>query len=656
MLAVLVAVAVLAAGRPSLNAQVMGGDSLWAAPADSTMRKADTASVTTQGARLHAPASWLGRPDMLRLEAWRSIDKREAFHVQYRSLGELLVRTAHAQPRSQGGLGQPDGISLLGGRPTDLVVGLQGRSYTDPWTKTLFLEQTSVEHLESATLFTGADAIGLAPEPTLTWLSLHEASFDHATPYTRLWYSQGGGDFIAADVIMSQNVAPNVNVTAGVRRAGAIGGYDRTVFDVWNVRLGVRAAFSEGLHMHVGYHLTSMTAEYWGGIDQVASNGALDEASAVPVFRSLADDIRRHDLTATIGQRLADDSTSIVSLTLWGAVNDVLRRRDSIDVPAGRPFDDVVTRSALGGLVLRYDQALPWSTLRIGVAATEVAADATPYAGAVGGDPTVGAFGHVEIPFTHGLSFRGAGRLDLVEGRLLDGLGAAIVWSDSTSPWMLRGDISTLRPAVAAVDGGTQATTPERQLLAQVTANHRTDWGTVRLTVFQRTTVDALEHQAQYDRSGRPLSTVVVRRAAATVTGATIGGRIRVGHWVIDPVLRADYRTASGLPSRFDITGECSVAYRYVVGRNWAEIGMRGAVLAPTTLEAFLPQVWRFVDGRYQRPWVTNGLDAFLVANVGDASVRLSYENIAGQAFSTVGLSPSLSGNFRLSVTWAFFD
>jgi hypothetical protein len=38
-----------------------------------------------------------------------------------------------------------------------------------------------------------------------------------------MWYTQGGGDLIAADVSMAQNVAPGVNVNVGVRRSGAYG-------------------------------------------------------------------------------------------------------------------------------------------------------------------------------------------------------------------------------------------------------------------------------------------------------------------------------------------------------------------------------------------------------------------------------------------------
>ena len=70
-------------------------------------------------------------------------------------------------------------------------------------------------------ILTGTDAVGLAGSMTLSALNIQEMIHNSATPYTALWYAQGGGDVIAMDAAYSQNVARGFNITFGVRRSGA---------------------------------------------------------------------------------------------------------------------------------------------------------------------------------------------------------------------------------------------------------------------------------------------------------------------------------------------------------------------------------------------------------------------------------------------------
>ncbi|MBK7032063.1 MAG: hypothetical protein IPH49_02045 [Ignavibacteria bacterium] len=51
-----------------------------------------------------------------------------------------------------------------------------------------------------------------------------------------------------------------------------------------------------------------------------------------------------------------------------------------------------------------------------------------------------------------------------------------------------------------------------------------------------------------------------------------------------------------------------------------------------------------------------DGLNVFLMAIVGNATVRASYENILGQRWYTTSYAPEITRAIRLSVDWSFFD
>jgi hypothetical protein len=52
----------------------------------------------------------------------------------------------------------------------------------------------------------------------------------------------------------------------------------------------------------------------------------------------------------------------------------------------------------------------------------------------------------------------------------------------------------------------------------------------------------------------------------------------------------------------------------------------------------------------------TNGVDAYVSATVGNADIRLAFENVLGVPWFSVAGYPEISRNFRLSVHWSFFD
>ncbi|RPI66994.1 MAG: hypothetical protein EHM43_10250, partial [Ignavibacteriae bacterium] len=206
---------------------------------------------------LPIPFPWYGALARRNGDTVIDISKFDRRFVQYQSASDLLIRSTPMMPLSHGGFSQHNAVSIAGGWNADLAVSVNGRRMVDPWSGQYQLSQLAPEAYERFEVLTGTHAVGLAASTALTAVNAQEMRFNTATPYTSFWYTQGGGDVIAADVGMAQNVAPGVNVNFGVRRSGGYGRYVNQEFDVWNVRASTHIALDELTNLRFSYHLTS---------------------------------------------------------------------------------------------------------------------------------------------------------------------------------------------------------------------------------------------------------------------------------------------------------------------------------------------------------------------------------------------------------------
>jgi len=599
----------------------------------------------------------LGRADMLPLRApLFDISKRDAFHTQYRSMPELLQRQTLHHPVLTGGFGQHDGVRLLGAQSHELTYMRAGRPLADPRTGSMPLEIMSVEDVERMTIIVGSDAVGLGAQPSMQTVSIQPATFDHATPYVRWWYTQGAGDMLATDVTASQNVAPNLNVTLGLRRAGGNGVFDGTDYDVWNFRGSVRIAMSPQTHVLVEYANTIFSGDVWGGVSDAAGS-SLSPGTALPLYRNLRDGHRRHDATATISHKLDTAGTSVLSATAWVQRHDLLRLRpETFFVDAQDSVGGNVYRSGGVGGVVRYNQRVGQATVRIGASAQTMASDQGPwFAERAGGQ--VAAFGHVDMPLGERLALVGAARIDVVGTSAAPGIGAGVVLQPDSASY-LRLDVSRSNRARAAVEQVPAGLDAEFMVVFDARRKH--SWGDVRFTAWYRVLPEspAMSLQTIPDLAAGvsvPYRLTFDGTAQRVLAGGTVGTELNWLGLRFSPLVRLNIQSDVGT-SRSDVQGELRAVYRYTAGSNWVDIGLRGIVFAPTVTDRWVAPQWYFVAGTLERGWITNGLDAELVAAVGNASVRLSYENIFNQPFMTVARAPAIGGNFRLTLTWAFFD
>lgn len=583
-----------------------------------------------------------------------AFDKRDIFVTQYRSLPELLQRRTQQFPVLTGGFGQFDGIRLLGASPWQLALVMGNRPLADPRGGSVPLELLSVEDIGEVAIKTGAQAIGESPTPTLQALAIEPAQFNHATPYIRWWYTQGAGDMLATDVTLSQNLADGTNVTLGVRRAGGNGVFQSTGYDVWNIRAMVRHALTDVTSIVITYNGASFNTDVWGGVrDEQGSS--LSPSLAIPVYVGLRDEHRRHDLAISIANVLSNHWS--VRTTLWAQRHDLLRLRPSSfshhneDTTLGNVF-----RSLSAGATMLVNGRWNDVTLTGGASLSQEQSDDSPWFQQRQGN--IGALhGLASIPLGRTITFGVSGRLDAIYGTVSSGVGGQITIRPDTNTSIAL-DIANGAERLPATLFVTEPT--YQSTLINVNARNMHDWGSVRILAWYRHSSGAprmiINRVSDVVSGGTiPFSISSDGRGEQSSFGAVVSGMFSIGMIRCEPTIRAEHRDEQNLVST-DVQGEVRVLYRYSTGSNWVDIGLRGIVFGPTMLDRWVAPSWIVVRDGTRRNWVTNGLDAELVARVGNASVRLSYENMFGQPFTTIAMAPAFGGNFRLSLTWAFFD
>lgn len=647
--------------KPLQQAGIVPACLLWCIlSVQSVYARLDSARVA-QTDTVVAPCKALGQIMTDTNRASSVITKADIRRMDYRSLPELLQRSTGAYPRFTGGFGQHNAMTFMGEDPANHVYSVNGRHVFDPWSWRLHTEQVSVEGMERIEILHGTDAVGLGGGMGLHAINMQQIIYDTKTPITRLWYAQGGGEFLATDVTLSQNVAPSMNATFGLRRSGAIGRFDQTDFDVWNVRSAFRWTPSTSMHMQVSYDLASLNTDLWGGVN-APDMTAITEATAIPVFESLRDLTRRHDLQATAAYLPNADSSTIMQVTAYATLSSIRRLRSS-SVQFLFPDDstDVVSRGHTYGTQVRLQQQLGALTLRAGASLDALNHEGSPIAANVA-TARLQTWAHGSLRLTSALDLRVAARLLQDQYGSSTGGGVALHWRTSTASSYVF-DISTAPRYAGPTEITSQGQRPlsERHVLARVLASYSIDRFTMSAEAFYRSMADVMA--GAWTRTSDSLPVIVAPRTDNRGSASILGVMLRAdGRWKnieVRSTMRVvrtsseDSITVVDMPL---ISANLTAAYVFETASNSVRLGTTIGMQTATAGPGFSPLTWTMVSRDVAQSFTTNGVDAHVSATVGNADIRLAFENILGVPWFSVAGYPEISRNFRLSVHWSFFD
>lgn len=601
---------------------------------------------------LTLPDRFLGRLADSSSGACAALGKQQARQVQHENMADLLRRATLWLPLRNGGFGQYDAVSILGANPGQVAVSLDGRPMNDIWSGQVQLTQIPVGSLEQTEFLYGTDAIGLSTMAASTLINAQSVIYNSSKPYMSMWYHQGAGDLVAANVVFAQNIAKGLNVSVNVRRAGARGRYQRTDFDQWNLDLQSRWTIDSCQSLLVRYGLATLNTQVWGGVDAQGAVSTFEETTPVSLLgdRALQDESRRHDMTATYRRLLNDDSTSVLSAQAYVSGQSMHRNLGSDLVRVTEDTSRVGTIGGVrSGIVLKLDESLGALRMRAGSHVAVRAVDSSSLTSAATTvEPEV--FLHTVYAVSPSILLRSALRVHSVadRARLSYGLGASLL-SESTS---VKADLSVFYQSPSSLQNR-YAVLPERHTLAVVEATSSLGDFSTQVVAYYRQIADAVELYSV----GQSGAARFVNTGNRTIAGLLIRADTRIAGLDVTPRLRYQQMSSDTMTGSSSMTIlDCAVSYEYRTVANSIRFGVMGSWMPASTLASYNPLYWFFQQGAGLNPSQFDGASAFMTARVGNASLRLSYENILGNRWQTVQNAPELTRVFRLSVDWSFTD
>ncbi len=596
---------------------------------------------------------WYGSLAWVESDTLLDITKADRRAIQYHTMGEVFIRGTMFQPLSQGGFGQHDAVSIAGGTNRNQGITFNGRPMASSYSGQYLLSTVAPEGMDRAEVLTGSSALGLSATLTQTAINFMEVRYQTPTPYTALWYSQGGGETVAADAVFAQNVAPGLNLNAGVRRIGADGRYSRTRFDSWNARLGLRWAVDSSTTLGIAYHLTSHNTDQWGGVRTVIDLDELTERTAPPVFDDVRDHTRRHDVTLGFEHLLTSDSLHAVTATLYYTLDGMMRIRDTTLIPyTADTSKHVHYMGHTGGFVVRSRHQLGTLLIRPGIALDYTSNQEAAYTlQAELLQPH--AFVLANMMLSSSLGVQVGAHATYANRSILGGIGGGMYAVSGFTKFKADVSIADRAPT----NNERIELKPERTFLALLEGRYDASDLSIIGQLFYRSTSNAITADAVRDSNQRVLYVTSYNALDDhRLFGIAASAQYRHQWFEIAPTVRLhaiDVRQSPLPPFSADV----SAAFVYRAGGNSVRIGGKASVTAPMASQQFVPTAWQFVQPIVaDQGWVGNGLDAFLHATLGNASIRLSYENILAERWYTTALNPMIIRDLRLSVTWSFLD
>jgi len=194
-----------------------------------------------------------------------SISKYEFHQHNYQGLGELLGSVKGSTLQQ---LGDPilySSISMFNSMASHLAISLNGIQMNSHFGNTANLYGIHPEAIHKAQLFVGSDAaiLGGSAGP---YVYLQENMYSTSTPFSRLWYIQGGYDLIGSEGLLTQNIDTNLNIHGSFRRLSSGGMLQNAGSDIWNTRLGIRYAPTNDMHYSFQWLFSNHGAYHNGGV------------------------------------------------------------------------------------------------------------------------------------------------------------------------------------------------------------------------------------------------------------------------------------------------------------------------------------------------------------------------------------------------------
>lgn len=620
---------------------------------DSVPKKDSTVLLT-----LYRPLAYHGSLYLLQDSNHVSFEKQQIQFLNYTSLTDIVENYLPVFTLSQGYYGMMSGYSVFGGTSRDNALFFNGHNTSEILTGISHMEQMPVEFMEGAEVLTGVDAVILAGSVSGVAVNVREVRFNTKNPFTRIWYTQGGYGFGGSNGIFSQNVSANMNATIGYRRLGADGRFLNQWLDAWNVYGLFRWNVNDKTSISYSHIFTNYATGLNGGVNPQLSTDINDEVTAAIQYPDLSERMFKHCGTLLLTSSLANDSTSLISASVFGENTILNKERASLlALNENDSSREVSFRNYKIGSTIRYDQQLFHGLLlRAGGSLEFRSITPTQYNQEFNGVAILG-FGSIHYAINDNLSVRSGIRyLSIGKTVAVPSIGGAVEFSNNG--------------LTISVDASQSDRLPTMIEGANLLSEHHT-LGIAKIAVkFNATTNVALNAFVRYvanpivakvvlaDTTTTVINTTFNNDINKQVFGGIITASTRTDNFVIQGNIQTSIQYLNNVKAQLypSLFTSIQTRYEYNIGNSLLFVGLSVQAHTQFVGERFIAINWSYVQSDENQPAAYNGIDINAGAKLGNAFIKATFQNILSSTYTTLSTFPQNDRNIRLSVAWSFFD
>lgn len=621
-----------------------------------TPSQQDTLSEPTKTYTFYNPLQQHGSLFLISGKPDKNISKWDILDINYTGLPEILAKKTNAYSLSLGNAGMFNHFSFMGALPNDVSIRFNGRNLNDLEYGSLNLEQIPVEFLQNIEIVTGSEAAVLSGSSGAL-INLQEISYNTSVPYTRLWYSQAGYEFLASDGVFSQNIAPNWNLALGFRGMSAIGRFDNSWLDSWNLRGLLRWSPSDLTTFSLSNVFSNHGIGTNGGIDYNLSSSYFDEISAIVNYDALNERNFRHDLTFSMTSLLDKDSLGAFTGSLYLTNNQ--RNINRPDYLSLNESDTVYFQNysqSRYGVTAAYEQKIgSFLFLKTGGEAEIYNLSATPYFDDAH-DFRAAAYGHIRFKLPLGATLSGGARIGYQFKRSAVSFGARFT-ENIRDNFVFYADLSINERLPNPIEG--LHLKKEANVLAISGISYTSSSYSIDLSGFARRVQNPIVAETVLNGDGKVISTKSENLSDLVVFGGALNFKATPYSFLgIEADISAYYDRLNSEESKLfpNFTAKGSAYYKVAVGRSELKAGISSGLQTGFSGYVFLPITRGYYLYPKESKMVNTGLNVFLAARLGEAYVRLELQNALSQGYYSVPVYPAMDMNFRVTISWAFMD
>lgn len=163
---------------------------------------------------------------------------------------------------------------------------------------------------------------------------------------------------------------------------------------------------------------------------------------------------------------------------------------------------------------------------------------------------------------------------------------------------------------------------------------------------FSRVVTNPIVAQSVFDATGQQIVTSSFSsKDTRVVSGAELRAGWSMGPWIFSSRIQAHASQLNGASEQLlpAVLGSVSAEYNYTLGKNLLSLGFSARARSSFFGESFIPMNWSYISASVEKAAAFGGIDVFGGAKIGDAFIKIQYQNILSNSDPASQLFPPLS-------------